>query len=48
MMIAGKKKLLPREMQNQWDHIPENRKWLFQIVSNEESSFSLHLILETV
>lgn len=40
MMIAGKKKLLPKEMEGKWDAIPNDKKWLFQIVSNER--YSLH------
>ena len=38
MMIAGKKKLLPKEMEGKWDAIPNDKKWLFQIVSNEKYS----------
>ena len=36
MMIAGKKKLLPKEMDSLWDAVPNNRKWLLLIVSNEK------------
>ena len=35
MMIAGKKKLLPQSDQGKWDAVPDNRRWLLQIVSNE-------------
>ena len=45
MMIAGKKKLLPKEMEGKWDAIPNDKKWLFQIVSNER--YSLHQQLTT-
>ena len=36
MMIAGKKNLLPKEMDSLWDAVPNNRKWLLLIVSNEK------------
>lgn len=35
MMIAGKKKLLPQSDQGKWETVPDNRRWLLQIVSNE-------------
>ena len=44
MMIAGKKKLLPKEMEGKWDAIPNDKKWLFQIVSNEGLSLHQQLI----
>lgn len=44
MMIAGKKKLLPKEMEGKWDAIPNDKKWLFQIVSNERLSLHQQLI----
>ena len=48
MMIAGKKKLLPKEMESLWDAVPNNRKWLLQIVSNDKWSLFPPLILEMV
>ena len=48
MMIAGKKKLLPKEMKSLWDAVPNNRKWLLQIVSNDKWSLFSPLILEMV
>ena len=36
MMIAGKKKLLPKEMDSLWGAVPNNRKWLLLIVSNDK------------
>lgn len=35
MMIAGKKELLPKNMQGKWDLVTPDKKWLLQIVSNE-------------
>ncbi|KAM7454162.1 hypothetical protein BLSTO_05082 [Blastocystis sp. subtype 1] len=41
MMIAGKKKLLPKEMEGKWDAIPNDKKWLLQIVSNERNGIDM-------
>lgn len=35
MMIAGKEKYLTDDLKEKWNGIPPNKKWLFQIVSNE-------------
>ena len=48
MMIAGKKKLLPKEMDSLWGAVPNNRKWLLQIVSNDKWSLFSPLILGMV
>ena len=36
--------MLPKEMEGKWDAIPNDKKWLLQIVSNERLSLHQQLI----
>ncbi|KAK8830462.1 hypothetical protein WA577_000458 [Blastocystis sp. JDR] len=44
MMIAGKEKYLTDDLKEKWNGIPPNKKWLFQIVSNERTGIDMDRI----
>lgn len=48
MMIAGKEEYLTDDLKEEWNGIPPNKKWLFQIVSNERWLLYALLIIELV
>ena len=48
MMIAGKEKHLTDDLKEKWNGIPPNKKWLYQIVSNERCLLFLILKIELV